>query len=46
MTMTAADQLLFEYINRARLESVGEAALIGIDLNEGLTPGTLDGSAR
>lgn len=46
MTLSASEQLLIEMINRARLDPAGEAARFGIDLNEGLAPGTLDGSAR
>jgi hypothetical protein len=46
MTLSAAEQLLIEMINRARLDPLGEAARFGIDLNEGLAAGTLDGEAR
>ena len=46
MTLSAAEQLLIEMINRARLDPLGEAERFGIDLNEGLAPGTLDGEAR
>jgi hypothetical protein len=35
------DQLVLELLNRARLDPVAEAALHGIDLNEGLAPGTI-----
>lgn len=44
--MTSAEQYLLESINRARLDPVGEARRFGIDLNQGLEPGRLDGSAR
>jgi hypothetical protein len=44
--LSAAEQLLIEMINRTRLDPEGEAARFGIDLNEGLDAGTLDGSAR
>ena len=46
MTLTANEQYFLELVNRARLDPLAEAALQGIDLNEGLAPGTLDGSAR
>lgn len=46
MALTANEQLLLELINRARLDPLGEAARYGIDLNQGLDPGTLDGSAK
>lgn len=38
---TAQEQLLIELINRARMDPAGEAARYGIDLNQGLAPGTL-----
>ena len=44
--LSAAEQLLIEMINRMRLDPEGEAERFGIDLNEGLAAGTLDGSAR
>lgn len=46
MSVSAAEQLLIEMINRTRLDPLGEAALFGIDLNEGLSAFRLDGSAR
>jgi Ca2+-binding RTX toxin-like protein len=46
MTISAAEQYLYELINRARLDPLGEAARYGIDLNDGLAAGTLDGSAK
>ena len=46
MALTANEQLLLELINRARLDPLAEAARYGIDLNQGLTPGTLDGSTK
>ena len=46
MTIAAAEQLLIELVNRARLDPLGEAARYGIDLNAGLQPGTLDGSSK
>ncbi len=36
MTITAAEQLLMELINRARLDPLAEAARFGIDLNDGI----------
>lgn len=45
MTITAAEQLLIELINRARLDPLAEAARYGLsDLNQGLTPGTISGA--
>ena len=38
---TAQEQLFLELINRARLDPAGEAARYGIDLNAGLTAGTI-----
>lgn len=46
MTLSAAEQLLIEMINRTRLDPAGEAARYGIDLNQGLDDGTLDAQAR
>lgn len=46
LPMTPAEQFLLESINRARLDPLGEARRFGIDLNQGLTPGKLDGNAR
>lgn len=46
MSISAAEQLLIEMVNRTRLDPEGEAARFGIDLNEGLAEGTLDGTAR
>lgn len=46
MPITSAEQYLLELINRTRLDPLAEAARLGIDLNEGLAPGTLDGAAR
>ena len=46
MTITAAEQLLIELVNRARLDPAGEAARQGIELNQGLATGTLAGTAR
>ncbi len=46
MTISAAEQLLFELINRARLDPLAEAARLGIGLNDGLRAGTINGSAK
>tara|TARA_R110002020_G_scaffold332195_1_gene547620 strand:- start:1925 stop:4156 length:2232 start_codon:yes stop_codon:yes gene_type:complete len=46
MALSAAEQLMIEMINRARLDPLGEAARFGIDLNEGLSADTLDGTPR
>lgn len=44
--ITAAEQLLIEYLNRARLDPEAEAARYGIDLNADLAPDTLDGTTK
>ena len=41
-----AEQLLLEFINRARLNPVGEADRFGIDLNEGLPPQTISATPK
>ena len=46
MTLTANEQYFLELVNRARLDPLAEAALQGIDLNQNLAPGTLNGSAK
>lgn len=46
MALTAAEQYLLELINRARLDPMGEARLYGIDLNSGLSAGTISGAAK
>lgn len=38
---TAAEQYMLELVNRARMNPAGEAALSGIDLNEGLASNTI-----
>lgn len=43
---TAAEQYMLELINRARANPAAEAALDGIDLNEGLAPGTISTGAK
>lgn len=39
--LTDNEQLFLELLNAARLDPLGEAARQGIDLNEGLAPGTI-----
>ncbi len=46
MAMTAAEQYILELINRARLDPAGEAARLGIDLNEGLAAGTISSAPK
>ena len=46
MAMSAAEQYLLELINRARLDPAAEALRIGMSLNDGLTSGTIDASAK
>ncbi len=46
MALTAFEQLQVELLNRARLDPAGEAARLGISLNEGLAAGTLTATAR
>ncbi len=43
---SAEDIYLLEIVNRARANPTAEAAMFNIDLNEGLSPGTLTGEAR
>src|SRR4051812_26073316 len=43
---TALDQYLIELINRARMNPTAEAKRLGIDLNEGLTPGQISTAAK
>lgn len=43
---TALEQYMVELINRARANPAAEAARLGIDLNEGLSPGALSAAAR
>jgi len=38
---TAQEQLMLELVNRARMNPSGEATRQGIDLNQGLAPGTI-----
>lgn len=43
---TNFEQYNLELINRARLDPTGEAARYGIDLNEGLSPGTISSTPK
>src|SRR4051812_32110808 len=43
---TAAEILDFALINRARLDPLGEASRLGIDLNEGLAAGTISAASK
>lgn len=43
---TAVEQYMVELINRARANPTAEAARYSIDLNEGLSPGTLSSAVR
>ncbi len=40
------DQYLLELVNRARLDPLAEAARYGIDLNQGLSSGTISAAAK
>src|SRR5690348_1334717 len=42
---TAIEQYVLQQINRARANPAAEAASLGIDLNEGLSPGTVSAEA-
>jgi hypothetical protein len=44
--MLDEEQLVIEFINRARANPAAEAARLGIDLNEGLQPGTLSATPK
>ncbi|HEY7690589.1 MAG TPA: CAP domain-containing protein, partial [Dongiaceae bacterium] len=44
--LTAQEQYLLELVNRARLDPAGEAARIGISLNEGLPSGTISSDSK
>lgn len=46
MALSAAEQLVLEMINRARLDPVGEASRLGLSLNEGLAAGTISSAAK
>ncbi len=44
--VTANEQLMLELINHARLDPEGEAQRLGINLNQGLTAGTISATAK
>ncbi len=46
LVMTPYEQLLTELVNRARMDPEGEAARYGIDLNQGLAPGTISSDPK
>lgn len=46
MLPTNAEQYMLELVNRARANPAAEAAADGIDLNEGLAPGTISSAAK
>ena len=46
VTLTADEQFMLELINRARANPAAEAARFGIDLNEGLAPGTISSTPK
>ena len=47
MALPTAQELLdIALVNRARLDPAAEAALFGIDLNEGLAPGTISAASK
>lgn len=43
---TALEQLMVELINRARANPTAEAAMHSVNLNEGLSPGTISAAAK
>lgn len=43
---TSYEQLMLEMVNRARADPATEAARLGIDLNAGLSPGTISASPK
>jgi Ca2+-binding RTX toxin-like protein len=45
-SFSVQEQLMIELVNRARLDPLAEAIRFGIDLNEGLAAGTLNGVAK
>ena len=46
VNMSPYDQLLLELVNRARANPDAEAASYGIDLNQGLSAGTISAAAK
>ncbi|MCP4174304.1 MAG: hypothetical protein GY758_26435 [Fuerstiella sp.] len=45
-TFTPEEQLMLELVNRARADPAAESASQGIDLNQGLAPGTISTDAK
>lgn len=43
---TPQEQLMLELVNRARMDPLAEAARLGIDLNQGLTAGTISAAPK
>jgi Ca2+-binding RTX toxin-like protein len=46
MALSDVEQYLLELMNRARLDPLGEAARMGIDLNQGLAAGQISGASK
>jgi len=46
MALSVQEQLLLELVNRARLDPAGEAARLGVALNEGLAAGTISAASK
>ena len=46
MALSDVEQYLLELMNRARLDPVGEAARMGIDLNAGLAAGQISAASK
>ena len=46
MSLSATEQYLLELMNRARLDPAGEAARMGIDLNDGLRAGLISTASK
>ena len=46
LSVSAAEATMLELVNRARFAPAAEASRFGIDLNEGLAPGTLSAEQR
>jgi Ca2+-binding RTX toxin-like protein len=44
--MTANEQLMLELVNRARMDPLGEAKRMGIDLNEGIARGSISSAPK
>ncbi|MHB8897155.1 MAG: Ig-like domain-containing protein [Thermoguttaceae bacterium] len=46
VTMTDYEQLMFYYVNRARIDPAAEAARLGVGLNDGLPAGTISSDPK